>query len=123
MAHGQILTSFVLRRDDIREQHIIGKEISDAIAQSIGTETLDETELEEEFEQLQQEELDAQMTHAGPAPADKINQLPTAPETSMSRASLVGKCSLANCSRSQRQDTSGTDGRRRRRRGVTEAAS
>jgi len=64
----------------LREQHAIGEEISEAITQSIGNQGLDESELDDELEQLQQEVLDDKMLKTGSLPADKIGQLPTAPE-------------------------------------------
>jgi len=41
---------------------------------------LDESELDDELEALQQEELDNKMLGTGSVPADKIQRLPTAPE-------------------------------------------
>jgi charged multivesicular body protein 4 len=68
-------------REDLREQHAIGEEIGEAITQSIGNQGLDESELDEELEALQQEELDNKMLHTGNVPvADQIGRLPSAPE-------------------------------------------
>lgn len=41
---------------------------------------MDESELDDELEALQQEELDNKMLGTGSVPADKIQRLPTAPE-------------------------------------------
>lgn len=67
-------------REELREQHAIGEEIGEAITQSIGNTGLDESELDDELEALQQEELDNKMLGTGSVPADKIQRLPTAPE-------------------------------------------
>jgi charged multivesicular body protein 4 len=68
-------------REDLREQHAIGEEIGEAITQSIGNQGLDESELDDELEALQQEELDNKMLHTGNVPvADQIGRLPSAPE-------------------------------------------
>ncbi|KAF2475365.1 vacuolar-sorting protein-like protein snf7 [Lindgomyces ingoldianus] len=65
--------------EDLREQHAIGEEISEAITQSVGTQGVDEDELDEELEQLQQESLDEQMLNTGNVPVgDKVGRLPTA---------------------------------------------
>lgn len=65
--------------EDLREQHAIGEEISEAITQSIGTQNVDEDELDEELADLQQEELDNRMLNTGNVPVgDKVHQLPTA---------------------------------------------
>jgi len=66
--------------EELREQHAIGEEIGEAITQSIGNQGLDETELDEELEALQQEELDNKMLKTGIVPADPISRLPSAPE-------------------------------------------
>jgi len=69
----------LLYREDLREQHAIGEEISEAITQSIGTQNVDEDELDEELADLQQEELDNRMLNTGNVPVgDKVHQLPTA---------------------------------------------
>ena len=70
-------------REELREQHAIGEEIGEAITQSIGNQGLDEAELEDEFEALQQEELDNKMLKTGTVPADQIGRLPSAPEGGM----------------------------------------
>jgi charged multivesicular body protein 4 len=72
-----------LNREELREQHAIGEEIGEAITQSIGNQGLDETELDEELEALQQEELDNKMLKTGIVPADPISRLPSAPEGGM----------------------------------------
>jgi hypothetical protein len=76
------------RREDLREQHAIGEEIGEAITQSIGNQGLDESELDEELEALQQEELDSKMLHTGNVPADQIGRLPSAPEAGKSTSTL-----------------------------------
>ena len=69
----------LLYREDLREQHAIGEEISEAITQSVGAQHVDEDELDEELADLQQEELDNRMLNTGNVPVgDKVHQLPTA---------------------------------------------
>ncbi|OJD34890.1 vacuolar-sorting protein snf7 [Diplodia corticola] len=65
--------------EELREQHAIGEEISEAIAQPMG-QTLDEDELDDELAELQQEELDNKMLETGQVPVtDKVSRLPTGP--------------------------------------------
>ncbi|KIW02651.1 uncharacterized protein PV09_06089 [Verruconis gallopava] len=66
--------------EELREQHAIGEEISEAITQSIGQNAVDDAELEDELDELMQEELDNKMMKTGTVPADKIGALPAAPE-------------------------------------------
>lgn len=69
-----------LNREELREQHAIGEEISEAIGQPMG-QTLDEDELDEELAELQQEELDNKMLETGQVPVtDKVSRLPTGPQ-------------------------------------------
>ncbi|KAF2458640.1 vacuolar-sorting protein-like protein snf7 [Lineolata rhizophorae] len=64
--------------EDLREQHAIGEEIGEAITQSVGTNAVDDDELEAEFNDLQQEELDNRMLKTGNVPVgDKVDNLPT----------------------------------------------
>jgi charged multivesicular body protein 4A/B len=63
--------------EDLREQHAIGEEIGEAITQSVGGTGVDESELEDELEQLQQEELDNKMLETGRV---EVDRLPSAPE-------------------------------------------
>jgi len=66
--------------EDLREQHAIGEEISEAITQSVGNQAVDDTELDEELEELMQEQLDEKMMKTGQVPTDKVSALPSAPE-------------------------------------------
>jgi hypothetical protein len=76
-----LLTNFPTYREELREQHAIGEEIGEAITQSIGNQGLDESELDDELEALQQEELDSQMLTTGSVPVgDKVGALPAAPQ-------------------------------------------
>jgi charged multivesicular body protein 4 len=71
-------------REDLREQHAIGEEISEAITSSIGNNGIDEDELDEELAELQQEKLDEQMLNTGSVPihdAPSSQKLPQAPNT------------------------------------------
>ncbi|KAK8190614.1 Snf7-domain-containing protein [Phyllosticta capitalensis] len=62
----------------LREQHAIGEEISEAIGQPMGNQALDEDELDEELAELQQEELDNKMLETGNVPVtDKVSRLPS----------------------------------------------
>jgi charged multivesicular body protein 4 len=74
----------LLNREDLREQHAIGEEISEAITSGVTTGGIDEDELDEELAELQQEKLDEDMLKTGNVPVnDKIAQgrLPAAPST------------------------------------------
>ncbi|KAK0660524.1 Vacuolar-sorting protein SNF7 [Lasiodiplodia hormozganensis] len=66
--------------EELREQHAIGEEISEAIAAPLG-QTLDEDELDDELAELQQEELDNKMLETGQVPvSDTVSRLPTGPQ-------------------------------------------
>ncbi|ANZ73964.1 BA75_01052T0 [Komagataella pastoris] len=54
--------------DEIREQVELGEEISDAISRPLGTQEVDEDELEDELEELQQEELNNKLLETGSEP-------------------------------------------------------
>ncbi|KAF2871610.1 vacuolar-sorting protein-like protein snf7 [Massariosphaeria phaeospora] len=73
--------------EKLRDQHDIGKEISEAITSGVGPTGIDEDELDEELADLQQEQLDNQMLNTGNVPLnDKVGQMPEAP-----RAEVKGK--------------------------------
>ncbi|KAF2201184.1 Snf7-domain-containing protein [Delitschia confertaspora ATCC 74209] len=64
--------------EDLREQHAIGEEINAAISQQVGTDLVDEEELDDELAELQQEELDNKMLSTGTVPTgDKVARLPS----------------------------------------------
>ncbi|VDB85367.1 unnamed protein product [Peniophora sp. CBMAI 1063] len=54
---------------DIEDQRLLADEVSRAIASPVTGEIIDEDELKDELEQLQQEELDAQLAGASHVPA------------------------------------------------------
>ncbi|KAF1825704.1 Snf7-domain-containing protein [Dissoconium aciculare CBS 342.82] len=65
--------------EDLREQHDIGQQISEAITSGNTMQGIDEDELDEELAMLQQEELDAKMLKSGSVPvSDRIHSLPNA---------------------------------------------
>ncbi|KAF2704747.1 Snf7-domain-containing protein [Pleomassaria siparia CBS 279.74] len=67
--------------EGLREQHAIGEEISSAITSGVGTDLVDEEELDDELAELQQEALDEQMLNTGNIPVgDKVGRLPNAPQ-------------------------------------------
>jgi charged multivesicular body protein 4 len=73
-----------LNREELREQHAIGQEIGNAITSSVGTEDIDEIDLEDELAELQQEALDEKMLNTGNIPMnDKVGlgRLPNTPQT------------------------------------------
>lgn len=70
--------------DDIAEQNDIANEISNAISTGIVAPGVDEDELARELEELEQEGLDSELLNVGPAPADK---LPDVPSTDLPTAS------------------------------------
>jgi len=68
--------------EELRDQHAIVEEIGEAITQSVPGAGIDESELETEFEELQQEVMDERMLSSGQVPvADKVSSpaLPNAP--------------------------------------------
>ncbi|CAN9451565.1 unnamed protein product [Alternaria alternata] len=70
--------------EDLREQHAIGEEISEAITSGVASNGIDEDELDEELAELQQEKLDEQMLNTGNVPihdAPSSQKLPQAPST------------------------------------------
>ncbi|KAJ4326192.1 ESCRT-III subunit protein snf7 [Neodidymelliopsis sp. IMI 364377] len=70
--------------EDLREQHAIGEEISEAITSGVTTGGIDEDELDEELAELQQEKLDEDMLKTGNVPVgDKVavGRMPAAPAT------------------------------------------
>lgn len=77
-------------REDLREQHAIGDEISEAITSGVTTSAIDEDDLDEELAELQQEQLDEQMLNTGAVPVgDKVSRMPAAPQ-----AEVKGKTPL-----------------------------
>lgn len=77
--HGKLTPTKVDETmDKLQEYNRLNEEISDAIGSiNVGAQ-LDETELEEELDQLQQQELDDKMLETGTVPVDNIQrqQLP-----------------------------------------------
>ncbi|KAF2006043.1 Snf7-domain-containing protein [Amniculicola lignicola CBS 123094] len=63
--------------EDLREQHAIGEEVSEAITQGIGNSGIDEDELDDELAELQQAQLDEQMLHTDVPVGDKVGRMPT----------------------------------------------
>lgn len=69
-------------REDLREQHAIGEEISEAITSGVTSTGIDEDELDEELAELQQEKLDEEMLKTGNVPVNDTvaaGRLPAAP--------------------------------------------
>jgi len=64
--------------EDLREQHAISEEISEAITQSIGNEIVEEADLDDELATLQQEVLDTNLAYNTVPMGDKVDRLPTA---------------------------------------------
>jgi charged multivesicular body protein 4 len=72
----------VTNREDLREQHAIGEEISEAITSGVASNGIDEDELDEELAELQQEKLDEEMLKTGNVPVNDTvaaGRLPQAP--------------------------------------------
>ncbi|OAL45692.1 vacuolar-sorting protein-like protein snf7 [Pyrenochaeta sp. DS3sAY3a] len=68
--------------EDLREQHAIGEEISEAITSGVTSTGIDEDELDEELAELQQEKMDEDMLKTGSVPVgDHVGRLPQAPHT------------------------------------------
>lgn len=53
-------------------------EISDALAQPLGVDFIDEDELDEELDMLEQEDLDEEILGMTPTPSKKITDTPSA---------------------------------------------
>lgn len=65
--------------EDLEEQHAISKEIASALTQGSAVNAVDDDELEAEFADLQQEELDNKMLKTGNVPvSDQVSRLPNA---------------------------------------------
>jgi len=64
--------------EEIQEQMSLANELNEAISQPLGTEVIDEDELEAELELLEQENIDSQLLDLAPTPA-KLPAVPTAP--------------------------------------------
>jgi len=63
--------------EELEEQHAISKEIAGALTQSSGANAVDDDELEAEFADMQQEELDNKMLKTGNVPVgDEVHSLP-----------------------------------------------
>lgn len=69
--------------DEIREQVELADEISEAISRPVGSEYIDEDELDEELAQLQQEEVDktVEAPKKVKQPAQELPEFPTASKT------------------------------------------
>jgi len=65
--------------EELEEQHAISREIASALTQSSGANAVDDDELEAEFADMQQEELDNKMLKTGSVPvSDQVQRLPNA---------------------------------------------
>ncbi|KAI1439173.1 vacuolar-sorting protein SNF7 [Xylaria sp. CBS 124048] len=77
--HGKLTPETVERTmDDLRDQNALSEEIVQAITNNVG-DTIDDAELDEEFESLRQEALDQQMLAPGAVPVSTpsdIHKLP-----------------------------------------------
>ncbi|KAK4989296.1 ESCRT-III subunit protein snf7 [Elasticomyces elasticus] len=63
--------------EELHDQHAIGEEIAEALTQGAMANGVDEDELDEEFAELQQEELDNKMLKTGTVPvSDQVHRLP-----------------------------------------------
>jgi charged multivesicular body protein 4 len=66
-----------ISRDELREQHALGKEIADAITNAPIGEAVDEEDLEAELEGMEQEQIDEKMLKTGTIPVnDELSRLP-----------------------------------------------
>ncbi|MCJ1373826.1 ESCRT-III subunit protein snf7 [Loxospora ochrophaea] len=79
--HGNLTMEKVEQTmEEIREQQALGEEIGNVLTENVGTDTVDEGELESELDQMAQEKLDDEMTKTGTLPvADSLNRLPERP--------------------------------------------
>jgi charged multivesicular body protein 4 len=81
-----------IHREDLREQHAIGEEISEAITSGVTSGGIDEDELDEELAELQQEKLDEEMLKTGNVPVNDTvaaGRLPAAPNQKLPQQQRV----------------------------------
>ncbi|KAI9735839.1 MAG: ESCRT-III subunit protein snf7 [Cirrosporium novae-zelandiae] len=65
--------------DELREQHQLGQEISNAITSTPIGEPIDEDDLENELEGLEQEAMDERMLKSGTVPVDRLPSVSNGP--------------------------------------------
>ncbi|KAJ6440334.1 fungal transcriptional regulatory protein [Purpureocillium lavendulum] len=76
------MLTLVFHREKLREQNALSQEIVDSMIQTNIGEPVDDTELEEELEQMQQEQLDEAILKTGNVPvADAVHKMPTPANT------------------------------------------
>lgn len=68
--------TWMLAREQLREQHELTQEIGNAITSMPITEPIDEDELEADLAALEQEKLDEKMLQTGTVPQDHLQRLP-----------------------------------------------
>jgi len=64
--------------EEIQEQMSLANELNEAISQPLGTDLIDEDDLEAELEALEQENIESQLLDLAPTPA-KLPQVPAGP--------------------------------------------
>lgn len=78
--HGIIISNGIslLDRGELQEQHALSDEIVNAITNAPIGEPIDETDLENELEGMEQEQIDNKMIGTGTVPVgDRIDRLPS----------------------------------------------
>lgn len=75
--------------DEIQEQMALANELNEAISQPLGTDIVDEDELEAELEALEQESIESQLLDLAPTPAAKLPAVPTGPLKSPASKSSI----------------------------------
>ena len=93
----------------LREEHLVGEEIAEALTQGAAGQGVDEDELDEELAELQQEELDNKMLKTGTVPiSDQIQRLPNVGvgerESKHSVPSLQGRANIATARKQIEED-------------------
>jgi len=75
--------------EEIQEQMALSNELNEAISQPLGTELIDEDDLERELEELEQENIESQLLDLAPTPAAKLPAVPTGPIKSPARGTVA----------------------------------
>jgi len=76
--------------EDLEEQHAVSREIASALTQGSAMNAVDDDELEAEFADLQQEELDNKMLKTGSMPvSDQVHRLPSAATGDLTKKTAV----------------------------------
>uniref|UniRef100_A0A915DJQ8 Charged multivesicular body protein 4b n=1 Tax=Ditylenchus dipsaci TaxID=166011 RepID=A0A915DJQ8_9BILA len=91
--------------EDIAEQQEVATEIANAISNPVGLQNdVDEDDLLRELEEMENEDMEAQMLDIGITPADEISKLPKMPATPMTDLPTSSKTAVASSSSKKKQE-------------------